>query len=94
MMPIHKFLNRIRWDPRFREGRFEIGYYDRLKNRILLVPLEAVRIAATAPFVFEVWDDEGEIHRIPLHRIRRVYRNGRIIWERQPPREHPRNPDR
>jgi uncharacterized protein (UPF0248 family) len=30
MIPIHRLLNRIRWDPGFGRGRFVIGYYDRL----------------------------------------------------------------
>lgn len=91
MMPIHKFLNRLRWDPRFREGKFEIGYYDRLLNRILVVPLEAIRFSAAAPLVFELYDDEGTMQRIPFHRVRRVYRNGQIIWERKPVHEHPQD---
>jgi len=89
MLPIHKLLSRIRWDPRYREGRFEIGYYDRLLHRILVTPLEAIRFSAAAPHVFELIDDAGTMHRIPFHRVRRVYRNGNIIWERKPARESP-----
>jgi len=88
MLPIHKLLSRLRWDPRFREGKFEIGYYDRLLNRILVVPLEAIRFSAAAPHVFELYDN-GAMHRIPFHRVRRVYRNGIVIWERRPAREAP-----
>lgn len=93
MLPIHKLLQRIRWDPRFRQGKFEIGYYDRLLNRILVVPLETIQFPGTAPFVFELYDDQGELHCVPFHRVRRVYRNGRIIWERKPAREHPQDAD-
>ncbi len=57
MIPIHNLLNRIRWDPRFREGKFEIGYYDRLLRRILVVPLAALRFSSAAPHVFELYDD-------------------------------------
>lgn len=84
MIPIHKLLQRIRWDPRFRVGRFEIGYYDRLQRRILVVPFEAIEFPASSPLIFELYDAEGEYHRIPFHRVRRVWRDGRIIWERQP----------
>jgi len=90
MLPIHMLLNRIRWDPRLRAGRFEIGYYDRRVNGILMVPLEAIRFPADTRFVFELYDDDGELHRIPFHRVRRVTRNGRVIWRRTPPHEHPR----
>jgi len=28
MISIHELLNRIRWDPEFAKGNFELGYYD------------------------------------------------------------------
>jgi uncharacterized protein (UPF0248 family) len=27
-------------------------------------------------------DEEGVYQRIPLHRVREVYRNGALIWQR------------
>lgn len=89
MLPVDKLLNRIRWDPRFRTGRIEIGYYDRRQNRILRVAFEDVRLSPAKPRVMELYDDEGALHRIPLHRVRSVYRDGRVIWERRPLHEHP-----
>lgn len=85
MLSIYKLLSRIRWDPRFRAGRFALGYFDRVARRIVVVPFETVYFPAEAPGTFELWDEEGNLRRIPLHRVRRVYRDGRIIWERQPP---------
>jgi uncharacterized protein (UPF0248 family) len=82
MLPIHKLLSRIRWDPRFRGGEFALGYYDRVARRIMVVPFEAVSFPADAPGLFELWDADGNLHTIPFHRVRRVYRNGRLIWER------------
>jgi len=32
MIPIHQLLNRIRWDPQFAKGNFELGYYVRAEN--------------------------------------------------------------
>ena len=40
MIPIHELLNRIRWDPEFAKGKFELGYYYRTETRINLVPLK------------------------------------------------------
>jgi uncharacterized protein (UPF0248 family) len=91
MLPIQKLLNRIRWDPRFRAGRFGIGYYDRRVNGILMVPLEAIRFPDDMRFVFELYDEEGEVYRIPFHRVRRVTRNGRVIWRSAPARERPQD---
>lgn len=85
MLPIHKLLSRIRWDPRFGSGRFALGYFDRVARRIVVVPFETVRFPVDAPGMFEIWDEEGTLHSIPFHRVRRVYRNGRIIWQRYPP---------
>ena len=41
MIPIQELLNRIRWDPEFAKGNFELGYYDRTENRIILVTAKA-----------------------------------------------------
>ncbi len=85
MLPIHKLLSRLRWDPRFRAGRFALGYFDRVAGRIVVVPFETIRFPADASGAFEIRDEEGNLRRIPFHRVRRVYRNGRSIWQRQPP---------
>lgn len=64
--------------------RFEIGFYDRLERRIVRVPLASVRFPRGAHLSFEFFDEEGVLHRVPFHRVRRVFRNGRLIWERRP----------
>ena len=84
MLPIHKLLSRIRWDPRFRAGRFAVGYFDRRERRVVVVPFETIRFPTEAPGTFEIWDEEGSPHGIPFHRVRRVCRDGRVIWERHP----------
>lgn len=85
--PLHQLLSRIRWDPRFRAGKFAVGYYDRIDRRIRVVPLKRLTFPPDDRFVFTLYDDEGELHRIPFHRVRRVYRDGRVIWERPPTSE-------
>lgn len=87
MLPIHKLLSRIRWDARFRAGRFSLGYYDRVARTVITVPFDTIRFPAEAPGTFEIQDNDGTVHRIPFHRVRRVLRNGRVIWQRQPPGE-------
>jgi len=39
MIPIHQSLNRIRWDHEFARGSFQLGFYDRAENRVILVRL-------------------------------------------------------
>jgi uncharacterized protein (UPF0248 family) len=85
MQPIDKLLSQIRWDPRYRRGRFALGYFDRVARRVVDVPFEAIRFPSDARAAFEILDADGNGCRIPLHRVRRVYRDGRVIWDRRPP---------
>ncbi|HKJ10667.1 MAG TPA: DUF504 domain-containing protein [Gammaproteobacteria bacterium] len=82
MIPIQELLNRIRWDPAFGAADFTIGYYDRVEERILRVPLSRLWVEPGDHFAFQLMDAEGEQHSVPLHRIREVYRNGELIWHR------------
>jgi uncharacterized protein (UPF0248 family) len=82
MIPIHELLSRIRWDPAFGEASFALAYHDRALGRSLVVPMREVRIAEGRPRRFEFVDGEGEVHRVPLHRVRQVYRDGELIWQR------------
>jgi uncharacterized protein (UPF0248 family) len=82
MQPIHELLSRIRWDSEFARGEFEIGYHDRVADRIVLVSLHEVRFPEDAHDLFELIDNEGEAHRIPLHRVREVHKDGQVIWKR------------
>ena len=34
-------------------------------------------------YFFHFYDDEGEEHSVPLHRIKEVFRNGELIWHRE-----------
>ncbi len=82
MIPIHELLNRIRWDKHFGDATFRIGYYDRVEHDIVLVELAEARFPADDHSLFEWTDPEGETHSVPLHRIKQVYRNGELIWQR------------
>jgi uncharacterized protein (UPF0248 family) len=82
MIPIHELLNRIKWDDDFGQAEFIIGYHDRFAKDIIKVPLKQLFFDRADHFDFELIDDMGEKHTIPLHRIRDVYRNGELIWHR------------
>jgi len=82
MIPIHELLSRIQWDEEFGRAEFVIGYYDRVRDEVLTVALAELRFDKEDHFDFELIDDEGRLHTIPLHRIRDVYRNGERIWHR------------
>ena len=82
-MPIHELLNRIRWDREFGQGNFVIGYYDRVEDRIIRVPLREIFFEPEDHFSFDLIDHDGVLHRIPLHRIKEVYKDEVLIWHRE-----------
>lgn len=84
MLPIQDLLHRIRWDPEFGSGRFEIAYLDKLEGALVRVPFSTLRFEPGERFGFEVVDVHGELRLIPFHRVREVYRDGKLIWQRRP----------
>ena len=84
MIPIQDLLARIRWDPEFAKAEFTIGYYDRTGDRIVKVPFRRIQFPAGEHFSFDAVEDDGEVHSVPLHRVREVWRDGELIWERRP----------
>ena len=82
MTPIHKLLSRLRWDKEFGQGRFEIGHYDRMAETIQRVALREIVFPPGERRVFEMVDESGQSQRIPFHRVREVYRDGQLVWQR------------
>jgi uncharacterized protein (UPF0248 family) len=91
MTPIHELLSRIRHDRGFGRGQFEIGYLDRIEGTIRRVALKEIVFPAGERRVFGLVDETGQLRRIPFHRVREVYRDGQIIWQR-PSLEPPDRP--
>lgn len=83
MIPIDEVLHRIQWDAEFGGAEFVIGYLDRVAGRILRVPFADVRLVARERPGLEVVESDGSVHRMPLHRVREVWRDGVLIWERR-----------
>lgn len=84
MQPIHELLARIRWDPQFAQSRFRIGYWDRVAHAVLHADLREIAWDADNPSFFDLTDDDGLAHSIPFHRVREVWRDGSLIWQRHP----------
>ena len=83
MIPIRELLSRIRWDKEFGQGEFIIGYYDRVEDAIIRLPLQKILVRPDDHFAFDIIDQEGVLQSIPLHRIRKVYKNDELIWHRE-----------
>ena len=82
--PVHELLNRIRWDPEFGRGSFELGYFDRVAKRVITVSFREVSFSGSDPRAFRLADAEGRLHRVPFHRVRELRKDGRRIWHRSP----------
>ena len=59
-----------------------------MKSRLRLAALSLLMSASVGAFAapavsFQVTGDEGEVHTVPLHRVKEVYRNGELIWHRE-----------
>lgn len=86
MTPLHELLSRIRWDAEFGAADFVLGYHDRVAGRIVRVDLRDVSIDADNPSLLDLVDEEGVVRSMPMHRVREVFRNGVLIWKREPER--------
>lgn len=82
MVPIQDLLNRIIWDKDFGQGNFEIGYYDRVEDKIIEVPFQRLMFTPGDHFSFQLFGPDGEECSIPFHRVRQVFKDGQLIWER------------
>jgi len=84
MIPIQDVLHRIQWDAAWRGRRFEVGFLDRVAGMIMRVPFGELHLDGGARASLTVRDPDGSVLRIPLHRVRQVWRDGEIVWERRP----------
>lgn len=82
MIPIDQLLNRIRWDREFGDADFVIGYYDRVTDEIIQIPFSSLITEAGDHFSMQILNGDGIVRSVPLHRVRKVYRNGELIWRR------------
>ena len=89
MMPIHQLLARIRWDSAFARGQFTLGYVDHNADRLRYVAFTEARPDPANPSMLDLLDEAGKPMSLPLHRIRQVLRDGRVVWQRELPLSAP-----
>jgi uncharacterized protein (UPF0248 family) len=87
MRPLEELLHRIKWDPEFGKGAFALGYYDRVARQERIIPLESLTMDPQHAGTFSLQDEDGLVAHIPLHRVRTVYKDGLVIWQRPGPPE-------
>ena len=83
MTPLHELLSRIRWDGAFGAAQFELGYYDRVADRIVRVDLRDLSFDPENRAMLRLVDEEGHARSVPMHRVKEVWRNERVIWRRE-----------
>lgn len=77
-MYIGDFLNKIRWDKNLKPEEHVIVYFDRIAEKTFEVPFTSISRKGN---FFTIKQGKVETS-IPLHRIRQVKRNGKVVWER------------
>ena len=75
---IGDLLNKIRWDKNLDPKEFTIVYFDRIHQKTFEISFLAMGRSGN---FFTIKTGGGESY-IPLHRIKEVKRNGKIIWKR------------
>ena len=83
MIPMRELLSRIRRDKDFGQSEFIIGYYDKVEDAIIRLPLREILVRPDDHFAFDIIDQEGVLQSIPVHWIRAVYKDGELIWHRE-----------
>ena len=79
MMTAREFLNRIRWHPDEYPSDYIIHYYDRPEKRLRAVPYKEIMEIDRGFLTLIIG---GRETNVPLHRIRKIERRGKIVWER------------
>lgn len=77
MIPVHELLSRIHWDRSWKDSAFSIVYEDRM---IGMLTIPVVKIIQTDSFSFGIYNEDGIAVTIPMHRIRKILRDGVCIW--------------
>lgn len=76
MIPIKDLLNKIRWDEKENPKDYDIVYIDRVLQQEIKIRFRNIsKIEKEFMTVDEAM--------IPLHRIVKVYKKGKLVWERK-----------
>ena len=77
MQTIKDLINKIKWDKRENPDDYILVYIDFRKEKE--IPYTAIKRLEGNFMVLEKNNEEVEI---PLHRIRKVKKKGKIVWQR------------
>lgn len=72
-------LEKIQWDYRENPGDYSIHYRDRFNDQLLIITFKEIQHIKDGFML--VYDGE-EYKNIPVHRVRKIYKNEDVIFER------------
>jgi uncharacterized protein (UPF0248 family) len=53
-----------------------------MEKEIIRVSFKEVTQLPGNKFSFHVFDEDGIVHCVPMHRVQEVYKDGELIWKR------------
>ena len=80
MMTAFELLNKVKWDKKENPAEYTLAYHDRIKNTNVELPLSEVVAIDQLAFTIRKGKDDVEI---PLHRLRKIYKRGLLLWDRE-----------
>ena len=79
MLPIRHLLNKIKWDKRENPEHYSIHYFDRISPELIKIDYTDIKKFEDNFIVVEKNNEESFI---PMHRIKVVRKNNKIVWKR------------
>jgi len=79
MIYILDLLNKIKWDKRENQEHYTIHYQDRTENKLREIKYTDI-ISIEPPFM--LLNINKKITYIPLHRIKEIRKQGKVVWKR------------
>ncbi len=94
MITIKELLNKIKWDAHLKPGGYTLYYLDRISKTLKRIRYTDIKRVEGNFIIIEKQGQEKEIKKgegqeqkkqeinLPLHRIRKVEKQGVIVWQR------------
>jgi len=79
MQTIKDLLNKIKWNNREKEEDYSIVYLDRVENKKKEIRYINIKSIDGNFMIFQ--HGLYDVH-VPLHRIREVKKNNKVVWKR------------
>lgn len=80
MITAFEILNKIKWDKNENPSLYSVFIYDRILKKNTEIKYTDIRDIGK---VFMKIERNGELTEIPLHRIRKITKEGKIVWQRK-----------